>query len=368
MHARLKNLLALASVALAAQAVAQVTFYEQDHFRGQSFSTQRQIANFDRFGFNDRASSAVVIGERWEVCENSRFSGRCMVLRAGRYPSLAAMGLNDRVSSARLINRNIRVDDRRYAPVPVTLQVTFFEQENFGGQSFTSDNAVENFQRQNFNDRASSAMVQAGRWEACEDAGYRGRCVVLSAGRYPSLAAMGLNNRVSSVRMLSGDATTEPQRDGFAAGNPDFRRRNDERLYEANVVSVRAVVGPPEQRCWIEQEQVTQDSRSSNVPGAIAGALLGGILGHQVGGGAGKDLATVGGAIAGGAIGANVGRPNNAPQTTTQGVQRCREVPSQAKPQFWDVTYSFQGMEHRVQLTSPPGPTITVNAQGEPRT
>jgi uncharacterized protein YcfJ len=368
MNARLKNILALASVALAAQAVAQVTFYEQDNFRGQSFSTQRQIGDFDRFGFNDRASSVVVIGERWEVCENSRFSGRCVVLRAGRYPSLAAMGLNDRVSSARAISRSARVDDRRYAPAAVAAEVTFFEQEGFAGQSFTSDNAVENLQRQNFNDRASSAVVVAGQWEVCEDAGYRGRCVVLRTGRYPSLATMGLNDRVSSVRIVNGDVPTAQRRDVPAAvDNPDFRRRNNERLYEANVSSVRAVVGPPEQRCWVEQEQVTQDSRNSNVPGAIAGALLGGILGHQVGGGAGKDLATVGGAVAGAAIGANAGRNNSAPQTTAQDVQRCRDVPSQARPQFWDVTYSFRGMEHRVQLTSPPGPTVTVNELGEPR-
>jgi uncharacterized protein YcfJ len=34
---------------------------------------------------------------------------------------------------------------------------------------------------------------------------------------------------------------------------------------------------------------------------------------------------------------------------------------------YWDVTYNFAGYEHRVQLTTPPGPTIVVNAQGEPR-
>jgi len=33
----------------------------------------------------------------------------------------------------------------------------------------------------------------------------------------------------------------------------DNRWRSNERLYEANVTSVRAVVGTPEQRCWVEQ-------------------------------------------------------------------------------------------------------------------
>ena len=77
---------------------------------------------------------------------------------------------------------------------------------------------------------------------------------------------------------------------------------------------------------------------------------------------------TVGGAIAGAAIGTQVGRNNNAPQVVTRDVQRCQEVPSQARPDFWDVTYIFRGQEHSVQLTSPPGPTLTVNRLGEPRT
>jgi hypothetical protein len=31
------------------------------------------------------------------------------------------------------------------------------------------------------------------------------------------------------------------------------------------------------------------------------------------------------------------------------------------------VTYLFRGVEHRAQMTSPPGRTITVNRNGEPR-
>lgn len=269
MHAILKKTMALAAVVIATQAGAQVTFYENDRFQGRSFTTERQINNFERFGFNDRASSAIVLGERREVCEDARFQGRCVVLRPGRYPSLAAMGLNDRVSSVRTVSRNARIDDDRYAPQPAPLY--------------------------------------------------------------------------------------------------DSRRRGGERLFEADVTSVRAVVGPPQQRCWIEREQVVQSREGSGVPGAIAGALIGGILGHQVGGGTGKDLATAGGAVAGAAVGANMGRHSAGQQVTTQNVQRCATVPSQAPPEFWDVTYTFRGRDHRVQMAVQPGRTVTVNRQGEPR-
>jgi uncharacterized protein YcfJ len=259
--------LAAAAMAFAAQAAAQVTFYERDGFEGRSFTAQRQIPSLERYGFNDRASSVVVVRDRWEVCDDAGFNGRCVVLRPGRYPSLAAMGMNDRVSSLRIVNRSARVDDNRYGP----------------------------------------------------------------AGAY------------------------------------DARRRDNERLFEADVTSVRAVVGPSEQRCWIEREQVGQDRRDANVPAAIAGAVIGGILGHQIGGGRGKDLATAGGAVAGAAVGANVGRDSGGQQGYSQNVQRCASAPSQDRPSYWDVTYNFRGQEHRVQMATPPGRTVTVNGQGEPR-
>jgi uncharacterized protein YcfJ len=113
----------------------------------------------------------------------------------------------------------------------------------------------------------------------------------------------------------------------------------------------------------MEQEQV-QGRSGINVPGAVIGAVVGGILGHQVGNGRGNDVATVGGAAAGGYVGANVGRGE---QTQTRDVQRCENAASQPPPDHWDVTYTFRGQEHRIQMTTPPGRTVTVNEQGEPR-
>jgi uncharacterized protein YcfJ len=269
MNSKLKLSLAIAIAAVASQAMAQVTFYEREGFEGRSFSTERPVRNFERYGFNDRASSVIVLHDRWEVCEDARFDGRCVVLRPGRYPSLAAMGLNDRVSSVRIVGTGARIDDSRYAPAPAPVF--------------------------------------------------------------------------------------------------DSRRRGGERLYEAQVTSVRAVVGTPERRCWIEREQVAQQREGANVPGAIAGAVIGGILGHQVGGGRGKDIATAGGAVAGAAVGANVGRDGSG-QATTQDVQRCDNAPGQARPDYWDVTYNFRGQDHRMQMSTAPGATVVVNSQGEPRT
>ncbi len=363
MKSKIAAALTVLATLVATQASAQITFFENNDFQGRSFGTQTRVPNFNRFGFNDRASSAQVTDKRWEVCDDAQFKGRCVVLRPGNYPSLQAMGMNDRISSVRLLNRNERIDERRFAPLPVApvvaSQVTFYENDGFNGQSYTSNQPVNNFERFGFNDRASSVDVVGGSWQVCEDARFNGRCVVLRPGRYASLNAMGLNDRISSARSVN----QEP----VAVLAPDFRRRNNEPLYEANVTSVRAVMGTPEQRCWVEREQVDQERGKANVPVAIVGALLGGILGHQVGGGTGKDLATVGGAIAGAAVGSNVGRDGAAQQPQFKDVQRCENLPNQAAPQYWDVSYNFRGQEHRVQMSVAPGQTVTVNAQGEPR-
>src|SRR4029453_18710043 len=152
----------------------------------------------------------------------------------------------------------------------------------------------------------------------------------------------------------------------LAAATPaayDYRRQQGEPLFEAPVTAVRAVVGPPEQRCWVERQVVDGGPAGINVPGAGGGGVVGGILGHQIGSGRGRDVATGLGAATGAVVGANV----PAGTVYTQDVQRCVNVSTGARLDYWDVTYTFRGYEHRVQTTSPPGATILVNAQGEPR-
>ena len=247
-------------------------------------------------------------------------------------------------------------------------EITFYEHEGYEGRSFNTEQQINNFTRFGFNNRASSAVVERDWWEVCEDTQFGGRCVVLRPGRYPSLRAMGLNDRVSSVRAASSNPRSEalPYQQGPIAPY-DFRRRNYERTFEANVTSVHAVVGPPEKRCWVEREKVVQErDRNSGVPGAIFGALIGGVIGHQFGGGGGQDLATAGGAVAGAALGANATRSDDT-RVVLRDVQHCASGPNHARPEYWDVTYTFRGQQHRMQMTEPPGPTVTVNEQGEPR-
>ena len=253
-------------------------------------------------------------------------------------------------------------------------QITFYQGEGFRGRAFTADKPVRNFERYGFNDRASSVVVDRGRWEVCSDERFEGRCVVLRRGSYDSLARMGLDNRISSARPVNErarfDNETPPPP---PAPIYEYRQRPGERTYEAPVTSVRAIVGPPEQRCWVESQQVVESVQGQGRPGdgnagnAVLGAIIGGVLGHQVGGGRGKDAATAAGAVAGAVIGSGAagGRGDGA-ITYDRNVQRCKTVAS-GKPEFWDVTYNFRGTEHHIQMSAPPGRTIAVNGRGEPR-
>lgn len=362
-------LLTTTALAFSAQAMAQATLYANDGFTGQSLRMSSDTPSLQRYKFNDRASSVVVVGNRWEVCEDENFRGRCTVLRPGRYTALYDIGLEDGISSARMIANNERIADNRYAPLPDTapaaIHITFFEDERFQGRSYTATGQVPNLRRTGFNERASSAVVSGERWEVCDNNRYKGQCMVLRPGQYPSLASMGLDDEITSVRVLPRNTRVAEDRYAPAPMQAfDARRRNGERLYEADITSSRAVLATSGQRCWVESTQVPAERTGANIPGAVVGALLGGILGHQVGNGSGKDIATVGGVVAGGAFGAQFGRDG---KPTTQDVQRCEAVPGGAQPAYWDVTYNFRGIDHRVQMASAPGNRITVNERGEPR-
>ena len=99
-------------------------------------------------------------------------------------------------------------------------QVTLYDREGLHGRSFTADGAIDNFDNYGFNDRANSAFVERGVWEACEHAYFRGRCVTLRPGEYASLDSFGMGHKISSIRPLRG-----------ATYGYGYDRRWDERRY-----------------------------------------------------------------------------------------------------------------------------------------
>lgn len=364
-----KTGLAAVALTVAGAASADITFYQHPDFGGRSFTARAPVANFMEYGYNDKASSVTVSGEPWEICDDAGFRGQCRILRPGDYPSLREMGLGNRISSARKIDRRMRYEDDRYAPVPPIAQITLYDRDNFEGRSFNASNDVVSLQRFDFNDKTSSIVVTGGRWEICEDSSFHGRCMVLRPGRYTTLRGSGLDNRITSLRRVQPGAIIEDARyaplplvEG-AAPVAQWQPRPEEAIYQAQVVSSRAVYTTGGQNhCWISHDEVTHDQRRDNrVGGAVIGGLLGGIIGHQIGD---SNAATVGGAIGGAALGAAIG--NNV-HVGGQDVQHCSTDQVQGSPEYWDTTYAWKGVQHHVQTTAAPGTSVSVNEYGEPR-
>jgi hypothetical protein len=81
-------------------------------------------------------------------------------------------------------------------------QLALYENDNFSVRVYRTTNTVQNLDDVGFNDRASSVVVRNGWWQVCSDANFRGQCVTLDPGEYPTLRSMGLNDKLSSVRDL----------------------------------------------------------------------------------------------------------------------------------------------------------------------
>jgi uncharacterized protein YcfJ len=317
------------------------------------------------YGFNDKASSVTVSGQPWEICDDIGFRGHCIVLRPGDYPTLREMGMGNRISSARQINPRLRYDEGRYAPLLPTPQITLYDKENFQGRTFNAGSDIVSLQRFDFNDKTSSLAVTGGRWEVCEDSAFHGRCIVVRPGRYATLHGSGLDNRISSVRLVQPGALIEDAR--YAPlpvmGPAQWQPRPEEAMFQAPVVSSRAVYATGQQNhCWVSHDEVTHDQQRDNrLGGAVIGGLLGGIIGHQIGD---SNAATVGGALGGAAVGAAIG--NNV-HIGGQDVQHCEASQVQGPPEYWDTTYNWKGVQHHVQTSAAPGTNVSVNEYGEPR-
>jgi uncharacterized protein YcfJ len=358
----LPRALALAAVVAAGQAGAAITLFGHDGFHGPRVTLTQPAPDFRDFNFNDRASSVVVEGEPWEVCQDVGFRNRCAILVPGSYPNLAAVGLGDQLSSARPAHREPPPPPPVQPAPPQNGDIVFFEHPGFHGRSLGATGEIDNFTRYGFNDRATSVMVLEHRWEVCEHADFGGRCMILRPGQYPDLRAMGMNDMISSVRRVHHDARFDDNR---YAPQPqpvyDWRRRPQEFVESVPIETVHVVYAAPQmqQQCWVEQSAAPANARTG---GALVGGLIGGILGHQIGDG-NRHGATVGGAVVGAVVGSQIARGAEQPQDVT----RCNSVPVNQGVDHYDVSYWYHGVRHHVQTTQAPGPTIVVNGDGEPR-
>jgi len=207
-------------------------------------------------------------------------------------------------------------------------QIVLYEGEGYRGRSVVINKDLRNLDRRGLGDKASSIVVERGRWEVCEQPRFQGRCAVLRRGNYPNLRGTGLEENISSIRRANERRRYDNEPQAAAGDDYKYRRRANERTSEVPVTSVRAIMGPPNQRCWVERQ-------AAPAPADPGAAFIAGILGYQIG-------------------------------PAPQNVQRCTTV--QGAPVHYEVTYNFRGSPRTVQMAAPPANNrVIVNARGEPR-
>lgn len=192
-----------------------VVLFSNDGSAGRSLALAGDTADLSAANFNDAAQSVVIEAGYWEFCSDSYYRGQCRVLGPGQYARLEP-ALYRSVSSIRAASRDQRMEQRGEQRMEQRGErrdeqrqendrdrggdLEVFTGVNFGGSRFSIRQDMQNFGDGGFNDRIGSVIVNAGQWEMCVDAGFRGRCTVFGPGRYAALG--GLTNQLSSVRRI----------------------------------------------------------------------------------------------------------------------------------------------------------------------
>ena len=104
-------------------------------------------------------------------------------------------------------------------------ELTLYSRDDYHGRSQTVRDAVADLEDANFNDTTQSIRVRSGRWEACEEADFRGACFLLEAGEYPSLDDRA--NKITSLREVRGGWDGHPGRDRDRGRDRDGRWERD---------------------------------------------------------------------------------------------------------------------------------------------
>lgn len=81
---------------------AQITLYKHTYYGGKSRSYNTDVPDLNPYAFGNQASSVVVQGGVWQLCDRPNYRGYCVVIDRTQ-PNLYALGFNDRAESVRRI-------------------------------------------------------------------------------------------------------------------------------------------------------------------------------------------------------------------------------------------------------------------------
>jgi len=83
-------------------------------------------------------------------------------------------------------------------------RIILYQEDNYRGQQMVVDGPIGSLKALHFNDRVSSVRVVSGTWLLCADDQYRGDCFTVR-GDEPKLGRQGFDDRLSSLRPIGND-------------------------------------------------------------------------------------------------------------------------------------------------------------------
>ena len=188
---------------------ADLTLYANDDYQGRALGVVIDERQLGVLNFDDRASSAVVEKGIWVLCSDEDFGGQCVTLGPGRYTSLHAIGLNDAITSVRRrdpasIGEFKGADAIAQTAAIGASDILLYASDEYRGAPHSVDQQQADLPMESLQGKATSVVIAGGEWELCGDTYFRGQCVTLGPGKYPSLKSYGLTRGVSSVRRAPG--------------------------------------------------------------------------------------------------------------------------------------------------------------------
>ena len=151
------------------------TLYEHTKYQGSTRTFDQATSNLVGHGFNDKASSAKVVGRPWIFYQAVDFKGNAQVVKPGDYPTYSSWGGADDVLSS-------------LRPLPSKSEgdavIAIFEGVNYGGRMLVLTSSEANFLSHSFNDIASSLIVVKGTWTVYKQVNYVESIGTYTAGSY----------------------------------------------------------------------------------------------------------------------------------------------------------------------------------------
>jgi hypothetical protein len=182
-------------VAASASAQPSIRVCENRNMGGRCETFRHGVDDLREWGFANRISSFRIEEGTWLLCTDYGFRGICEEYRRSEM-DLNGTRLQDNISSLRPVRGMGGGGGGGRASIAV------YSQPGYRGKSWVFSDDIADLGRVGLNNQVSSIRIYGGRWQICEQQGFRG-CRSIT-NDIPDLNYIGWNNRVSSIREGGG--------------------------------------------------------------------------------------------------------------------------------------------------------------------